>query len=53
LTAGIISATGKSKELGSKSGMEHKNTTQNLDYRIFVYSKKSPQENIPWALFRK
>jgi hypothetical protein len=34
LTAGIISATGKSKELGSKSGMEHKNTIQNLDSRI-------------------
>jgi hypothetical protein len=44
LTAGMISATGKSKELGLKSGMEHKNTMQNLDSRILLIQKKSPQE---------
>jgi hypothetical protein len=50
LTAGIISATGKSKRLGSNSGMEDKNTIQNLDSRILLIQKKNPQENIPWAL---
>ena len=41
LTAGIISATGKSKELGSKSGMKYKNTIQNLDSRILLLQKKA------------
>jgi hypothetical protein len=40
LTAGIISDTGKSTRLGLKSGMEHKNTIQNLDSRILLIQKK-------------
>jgi hypothetical protein len=40
LTAGMISATGKSKRLGLKSGMGHKNTFQNLDSRILWIQKK-------------
>ena len=33
--------------------MDDKNTIQNLDSRILLIQKKSPQEIIPWALFGK